>query len=745
MTLVRPILTSFNGGEISSRMMGRVDTAIYQVALETCENFVPTVEGPIVKCPGFEIITAAAPSAGWLSTFRFNLTQDYAIEWSEGALRFFTNGVRIETTPGVPYEVAVPYTAAEARFVSAQQSYDRLYLDHPNHPPARLTRTSATTFAYDVPPLLNGPFADANSDTGVTVTASATTGAVTLTASAPIFLPGHAAALFRIEAADFSAVPAWQVGIDGVAIGAKRRNEGKVYVAASAGRTGTVAPIHSSGTEQDGSPGNDINAKGPYGVSWTYLYDHFGIVRIDTVTSGTAASGTVLRTLPDSVVASPSFRWAHAFFSAAAGWPSVVRVWRSRLVHFKLFDVVASVSGDYLNHAAFTASGTITSDLAFRRTLSSENPVLWAAGDRKLLVGTADCELAIGPVNAAAALSGDNIAADPQSFYGSARVFPLQAGTSTFFVQRGGRKLREAQYEFGQDRYTAANATVWARHITAGGLIQLAFQKEPEELLIGVRGDGQMMIHPHQPEQEIKGFARRRHSDGLGKILSAVTIASADGQRDELWVLAQRTDTGFKSIERMAAWRDDGDPIEGAFFVDSGITGTAAPNQTHFTGFAHLAGMPVQVLAAGGVVPGIVVAADGSFDLPATSIPADVAFTVTAGLKYTATCVTLRPELKLQGETSQGKRQRLVKIVLRLLETVGIRVGPKDGRLDELVDRPAGSAMDAPIPLYTGDSQRAVSGGYSDGGDGRGMIVSDAPLPATVICAMPQIDVEPPK
>ncbi|WP_339561367.1 hypothetical protein, partial [Pseudomonas sp. EA_65y_Pfl1_P113] len=164
-------------------------------------------------------------------------------------LRFYTNGGRIETAPGVPYEVIVPYTAAEAPYVSFQQSYDRLYLDHENHPPARLTRTSGSTFVYDVAPLENGPFADQNVDEARTVTASAATGAgISLTASSPIFLTGHVGALFKIEAADFSTIPAWEVGIDGVVVGSKRRSDGKVYTAASAGRTGTSQPIHTSGT-----------------------------------------------------------------------------------------------------------------------------------------------------------------------------------------------------------------------------------------------------------------------------------------------------------------------------------------------------------------------------------------------------------------------------------------------------------------------------------------------------------------
>ncbi len=739
MTLQRPIATSFNGGELSPRMGGRVDTAIWAVGMDTCENFVPTVEGALVKRPGFEYIRPAATTASWLTEFRFNLTQDYVIEWSDYRLRFYTNGGRIETAPGVPYEVIVPYTAAEAPYVSFQQSYDRLYLDHENHPPARLTRTSGSTFVYDVAPLENGPFADQNVDEARTVTASAATGAgISLTASSPIFLTGHVGALFKIEAADFSTIPAWEVGIDGVVVGSKRRSDGKVYTAASAGRTGTSQPIHTSGTEWDGSQtGTDINGKGPFGVQWTYLHDRYGIVSITAVAGdGLSATADVVRRLPDSVTSVATFRWSHAAFSAAAGWPSVVLANGGRLCHFKQFELLASVSGDYLNHVTTTSSGLLAGDLAFRRTLSTEDPVLWAVGDRKIVVGTASREIAIGAINSAQAIGGDNIEAVPQSFYGSDRVFPVQIGTAGIFVQRSGRKLRQAQYDFGQDRYIAENMTVWCRHITRGGVLQLAYQKEPEELLFGVRGDGQILVHPHAPEQQIKGFSRIIHGDGT--VLSAMTIANADGKRDEVWVLVQRAD-GVKSVQRMAAWRDDGDPISAAFFVDSGTTATAAAGQTHFTGATHLANKAVAVLADGGVVDGVTVAAEGSFDIPASVVPQDRAYTVTVGVRYTAAVVTLPPELKSQTGTSQGVRQRIVRLALRLIETAGLKIGVQGGKLDNLIDRPSAGYMDAPVPLFTGDTERPVSGGWDR--SGRATFTSSEPLPAVIVAALPKIEV----
>lgn len=739
MTLQRAIATSFNGGELSPRMGGRVDTAIYQVGVAEAENFIPTVEGAVVKRPGFETIEPARAGAEWITQFRFNLLQDYVIEWSDGILRFYTNDVRIETAPGVPYEVAVPYTAAEAPFVSFQQSFDRLYLDHPNHPPARLTRTSATTFVYDVAPFTNGPFADANTDEAktVTVTGGTTVGAlVTINATSPIFLPGHVGAPFRIEAADFSTIPAWEAQTKDITVGMIRRSDGKAYTAASAGITGTVQPIHTTGTEWDGQNLKDANDKGPFGVQWTYRHDRFGMVKITAVDpGGMSASATVTRALPDSVATVATFRWAHGAFSNAAGWPSVVRSWKSRLCHFKDRELLASVSGDFLNHQTFTSSGTLAADLAFRRPLSTEDPVLWAIDDRRMIVGTASREIAIGAINQAQAVSGDNIEAVPQSFYGSEPVFPLQIGTTGVFVQRSGRKLRQAEYDFARDRYQAANMTVWCRHITKGGIRQLTFQKEPEELLVGVRNDGQLIVHPHAPEQEIKGFARIRH--GGGNILSAVAVADVTGKQDALWALVEHAD-GSRWVERMAAWRDDDDPIEDAFFVDSGLTVMAAAGQTHFTGANHLAGQQVAVLAAGGVVPGITVNGDGSFDLPASAVPSDRAYRLTVGMPYTARVTTLRPQLP-GNQTNQGVRQRLVKMVLRLIATTGIRIGPMGGKLDNLIDRASSEHMDAPVPLFTGDTERAVSGGWDR--NGQAVFESSAPLPATVVAAMPTLNV----
>ncbi len=749
MTAVRHLIPAFLGGEIDPLMSGRVDSEQYSYGLKVCENFVALNEGPLVKRPGFEYIRDADPTSTWLSAFRFSITQEYVIEWGEAKARFFTNGGRIETAPNVAYEAVTPYAAADAPALSTQQSYDRLYIDHPAYPPAALTRTSAVTFAHAATQLKNGPFLDPNSDEAVTVTLAGVFtlgGAVTITSSSPIFAAGDVGSQFRIQAKDFSTIKAWEPGMDAIAAGEIVRSDGKAYTAETAGKTGTNTPIHTSGSEYDGQVKNDVlNAKGPYGVKWAFRHDRFGVVEITGFTSATQVSGTVRRRIPDSLASVPSFRWAHGAFSATRGWPGIVLHAFGRQIHFKGFDVIGSVVGDFgggqCNFETLTSSGTaIAADLGFRRTLAESDPPLWAVGDRKILCGTAGRELAIGAVNTALAVSGDNIQSEPQSYYGCEAVAPAQIGTQTVFVERGGRRLRATGYDFAQDRYAASDLTSAARHVTRGGVHQLAWQRVPNALLHAGRADGQLVTHA-LTRLEIKGFSRAVLGGGA-RALSHVSVVGADGKTDELWLLIERTraDGVKREIWRQRAWRELGDDPAAQFFVDGGVQVEAAGGQTHFTGAIHLAGQAVAVLAGGAVVPGIVVANDGSFDLPELAVPSEP-YLLAVGLPYTATAETLRPEARLRsGGTMQGMKKRARKAVLRLLETLGLKVGAPDGPLEELIDRPASAAMDAPIPLFSGDTPGPIE--MEVGRDGTVRWVSDEPLAATIAAAVISLEVD---
>lgn len=742
-----PIQNSFNAGELSPRLGGRTDLAIYANGVAELLNGLPTVEGPVVKRSGSRMVQPAKTAAGdaRLIPFEYNETQSYIIEATAAAFRFYTNNGRIETAPDVAYEVAVPYAAAELRDVDYEQSGDVLYLAHGSHQTRKLTRTSATTFALSTLELRNGPFKDQNSDSAVTVHATAATGSVTIEASAAIFLAGHVGALFLIEAKDFADTPAWEPGIT-VAVNDLRRSEGKVYRAAQlpasgSTRTGTATPIHTEGSEWDGmSAGTDINTENAGGVLWEYVHDRYGIVRIDAFTSTTEVDATVLRRLPDSVTdpAGASYRWAHAAFSNVEGWPSAVRIWNERLVLAKDITLRGSVVGDYENFAARTSEGLLAADMAFTYALGTPSLIRWLVADRQLLAGTGKAEHAIGALNSQAAPGPTNLQAPAQSYHGSKKIRPVVAGGRTLFVQRGGRKMLEAGYDFSVDRYTARNTTIRARHITRGGVVELAYQQEPEGLIWGVLGNGTLVAYTFSEEQEVRGWSRHvlggfADADRTlpAKVESVAVIPDPAGETDQVWLLVSRWIDGAmrRYVERLETIWEDGNDVGDAFFVDSGLShdGSAV---TSISGLDHLAGETVWVLADGATHPDRVVAADGSIALDRTASKVHV------GLPYIARVKTLRLDAGSDSGTAQAKKKRIVKLALRLLDALGLRVGQDGGSIDEVELRSSADLMNAAVPPFTGDVLMDFPGDYSQ--DAQIVAESYQPLPMTLCALMPR-------
>lgn len=739
----RHITTGFMAGELDPHLDGRIDTDQYAFGLALCENWVAINEGPLVKRMGFEFVAAADPSAVWLTAFRPSIDQEYVLEWGDLKLRFYTNEARIETGPGVAYQITTPYPAAVVPFISAQQSFDRQYLAHGSYAPRAIRRDTPTTFTLETIANESGPFLDTNTDTTRTVIADGVFGSITLTGNAG-FKAGHVGALFRLEAKDFADIPQWEPGMKGVTIGQIVRNRGRVYQAATAGTTGSVEPDHSEGSFYDGMLERDLaNDKGPYGVKWIYRHDRFGIARITDVASATSATAEVLRRLPDSLTTVASEKWAHQAWSNAEGWPSLVALFKGRLIHFKGIDIFGSVAGDFgggrVNYAAFTESGRIETDLAFRRTISIADPPLWVSADRQLLIGTANLEMAIGPQANGTAFGGTNIEADPQSYYGSQRVFPVKIGTETVFLERGGRRVRSADYDFGRDRYDAPDLNAASRHITAGGIVQLGFQRVPHALAYGVRADGQMIVHA-KTRAEIRGWTRWVLGGGA-RALSAVSVVGSSGQADDMWLLVERDDAAGnpkREVWKQARWRELGDPLAEACYLDGSVTFSLAGG-TASVSVPHLAGQQVSALVNALVVEGLTVAGDGTLTFPANIVPM-TAFVAVVGLPFTAIATTMRPELRDGRGSLAGLRQRAVKIIARVLETLGLAVsGAGQTTAEELILRRGGQAMDAQIPAFTGDAEGQVDADFDR--QGRTTWISAKPLPATIALVAQNMEV----
>lgn len=750
MAKVRTPIYAFNGGEISRRMEGRTDLdGIYDRAVAKMLNYVATVEGPATKRPGFRYIKEAAATSTWLSRFVFNTTQTYVIEWLDQKLRFFTNGGRIDLG-GAAYELPVPFRASEASRVSSKQSFDRLYLAHPNHFPGMLTRTAATNFSYAPIPLKNGPFKDYNGERDKTITwaGSGLIGAApTITANFGLFEAGHVGAPFIFEVESFADIKAWEpnVKLASIALHELRKSGGAVYELIDKGGhtfTGGVEPTHTTGDEWDGS-GAEINsatAGQTSGALWRYRFDRFGIGTITEVSSPTVATVQVTRAFP--TLSEPTHLWAHGCFSDVEGYPQLVGTWGGRLIFVKGVELIGSVVGDYFNMAPIDAQGIYAPDMAFRRSLAISDPPAWFHADKEyLLLGSHSEEIVVGQINRAAGISADNIMAQPQSSYGSADVWPAVIGTAVLFLQRGARKIREAAFAYEQNRFVGANINIYARQITRSGIRWLAWQQEPEELLWGGRGDGTMIVHPHNPEQAVKGFSRMQLAQG--SVHAGVSIPSDDGTSDDLWILADLD--GAKAILKLGEFWDEDAGLDqaDAFFVDWGVSydGTAlggdgnplGPKQTFTHGLSHLDGMQVRVLADGAEFNNLSVAgAELTLRKPAMKVH--------IGLGYDARLQLLRAEAR-GTPTLQGMRKRAIRLFSRLIDTAALVILNRKGEVSHTFGRSNAMAMDTPPPLFNGDTDDVSIGSGSDWSDAP-EIVSDNALPSLIALLVPTYEIE---
>lgn len=311
--LIQP---SFTGGELSPSLYGRVDIARYMTSVRLARNFIVRPYGGLTNRPGFQFVEEVKDSADRvrLIPFVFSTGVAYVIELGDAYMRFHVNGAPL-VVAGVPVEVATPWTAAQVAELSFTQSADVMIFAHPAHPPQRLRRLTATSFALDEFETREGPFADLNTDEARVMAASAPTGVVTITSNTDVFLPGHVGALIYLEAKDLSQIRPWIQGDRSVTVGALRRSEGKTYRAtavpatpATPGEnwieTGGSRPIHESGRVWDGA--GDTRSDGTnawaVGVEWEYVDAGYGIAKIQTVTNARTVTAVVTRRLPQSVV-----------------------------------------------------------------------------------------------------------------------------------------------------------------------------------------------------------------------------------------------------------------------------------------------------------------------------------------------------------------------------------------------------------------------------------------------------------
>lgn len=729
-----PVITQFNGGELSPLIAGRVDVAKFPGGCQVMDGFIPTTQGPAIACPGFRFVSEVKDSADrtWFVRFEFSVDQAYVLEFGDLYIRFYTNrGVLLSA--GIPYEIASPYTAAQLTAsdgtfaIRAVQTGDVVRLFHGSVPTQKLSRLTPTNWTIAPVEFSPPPFKDENSTT-TTVYASAATGTgITLTASASLFTAAMVGEYIRLDEKDVRSTAIWEAGKAIGGAGVARRANSNNYSSLAAGTTGSVRPTHTVGAVFDGDPG----------VQWEYLDSGFGYAKITAVGGPTSATADVVSRIPANAVGAgnATTRWSLQLWNSTDGYPTCGTFFRERLVAARGNTLSFSVAGDFDNFAT-EVDGSTTGDAGFVRTLSSDrnNSIRWLSPGNVLLVGTEGDEWAVTEATTQEAFGPSNAQAKPQSTYGSSNVGPLRVGDVTLFAQKAGRKVRAMAFRFEEDGFKSPDVTEYAEHITKPKLVDMAYQQEPWSVVWGVRSDGKLAALSFNRDQEVIAWFTRTIAGGVVECVEC--IPSPDATRDDVWIIVRLTVAGVtrRYVCYLEAQNEEDTAPEDWFYLDCGAT-YSGPAVSTISGLGYLEGLTVDVLADGARHPQRVVTAGAiSLQLAASKVH--------VGLPTPGTLAPMEINAGQAEGTAIGKTKRIHRVTVRVLNSMGGRFGPSLSDQQEMRYRSASVPMGAAQPAFTGNIESKGWGGDSAKAVSI-YITRDKPMPLNVIAVMPQVDGEP--
>ena len=391
-----------------------------------------------------------------------------------------------------------------------------------------------------------------------------------------------------------------------------------------------------------------------------------------------------------------------------------------------------SKAGDYEN---FTTGSNADDAMIYTIASNQVNAIQYLKAVRTLVVGTSGGEFTVSADGTDASITPTNVTIKRQSSFGSAGVDAIPAGNAILFLQKAKRKIRELAYNFDSDGYVAPDLTILNDTVTKSGIVQMIFQQEPDSIIWCVRDDGELAGLTYQRSENVVSWHRHIFGGVFGSGNSVCeSAASISGvlTEDELWVIVKRTINGAtkRYVECFSDFDFDETDATDFKFLDSHLNYSGSATTT-LSGLSHLEGQSVSILADGSVHANKTVSS-GAVTLDRSVTKACV------GLAYDSVLQTMRIEGGAAEGTSQGKTKRISKVVLRLFETVGVKVGPSLSDLETVPFRTTSSNLSAPVDtLLAGDKEIEFRDDYNS--DGFIFIKQDQPLPCSILAIYPTL------
>jgi hypothetical protein len=470
----------------------------------------------------------------------------------------------------VVYEIVTPYTTAQLRALKFAQSADVMYVCHNSVSTRKLTRTDHTAWTLTEVDFINGPFLDVNV-TSTTITPGAASGSgVALTASASTFVSTDVGRQVKLFNGFLTITGYTSATVVAATVGTMPDGSAEILPT----YTATTISFHEGDPDSTTLEHNDRL----HDTARNFVDQGFTDNMVITISGSTSNNKSVkiVQVTDDTMLLKPAddlvtevagdtvtiigtlgatTKWALGYWSTTDGFPAAVSFYEERLVFAASTNYPQTLwfssSGDYENFTGSEVNSNVLDTNALTYTIASNqvNVIRYLSATRSLLVGTVGGEFAVRASGTDQPLTPTNAQIKRQCSYGSADVRPEQVANVTLFLHRNGRKIQELLFDFDSDSYKAPDLTILSEHVTESGIVEMAYQKEPDSILWCVRDDGVLAGMTYRRDEDV--VAWHRHTIG-GKYTKSGTdytyghvesIASIPGTaaEDELWVTVART------------------------------------------------------------------------------------------------------------------------------------------------------------------------------------------------------------
>ena len=714
--------TNFSVGELDPLIRARTDLEQYRNALEEATNVIIQPQGGFKRRDGMKFIYDFGSSFTDFKVipFEFSVDDSYLLVFVTQRIYVFKAGV-LQTNingSGNDYITATDITTAMLDEINYTQAVDTLILCHEDLQTKRLVRNSDTSWTLENLPITNLPQYAYAFDTHMpdfTITPSATTGNITITASGATTSTGIAQGgsvnTITLKAAsiytDDQPNGMFITLTSGTGSGQARHVED--YVAST--KVLTVYPAWD--IAPDNTTHYKVEAFAPAAVGeYAQVTSTFGRARyVEYVSPTVMKAVTEVAFFDTDDVTAGFWESEHGYedvWSNTRGWPRSAAFHEGRLYFGGSKSRPNTIWGSgVINYFDF-AAGTGLDDESVEATINTNqlNTIVNLFSGNDFRIFTTGGEFVI--------LQGTNEPITPSTFFvrpqtrlGSKAGIPIEElNGASIFIQRQGKSINVFQFGDTTASYQVRNISALSSHLLKNPVdmaARRAASTDESDRLFVVNGtDGSMAVYSILVGQNV--IAPSRFVTDGEYIAVGVEVA-------DVYVIVKRTINGSDNYML--------EKFDQNLTLDSVKSGGAASSVT----MDQLQGETVQIIRDGVLEPEQVVPASPytiTFASPATS-------SYQVGLNYTVTARTMPAEPVLSSGSVQGFKKRIIQVDAIVNSTKDMTINGKQVSFRNFGE----DVLDSPVEPFTGI--KTVHGllGYS--GTGQITISQNVPLEMIVL------------